>query len=93
MIWKAIIAFCLLASSAQAQTMCDTYEKLAGTLEGQYRESTTGKGLSGPIVIELFVGPETFTIIATQPTTGKACIIAAGKSWVAETPKIPGKDT
>lgn len=88
-------ALLMWAAAAQAMGMCATYKEMVqGLLGTQYGESSIGKGLAAKetIVIELFVGKETFTILATSPDSGRACILAAGKMWIGVAPKINGDD-
>jgi len=90
----ALAALLMWIAEASSQSlMCGPYKEFVKALEGsRYGEARIGKGLSGggTMVIETFVGKETFTILATQIATGKTCIIAAGGNWVAET-EIPGE--
>ena len=84
-----------IAEASSQSLMCGPYKEFVKALEGsRYGEASIGKGLSGggTMVIETFVGKETFTILATTIATDKTCIIAAGKSWVAVT-EIPGEPT
>lgn len=83
-----------LAVPAQSQSMCGRYADFVKALNDKYRETSISKGMSGngSVVIELFTSEETFTVLATVTATGKTCIIAAGKGWVAADPKILGED-
>ncbi len=93
----AVIAFLFAAliwfvSPAHAQSTCGRYDDYVKALFDKYQETSIGKGLSGSglVVIELFTSEETYTVLATITATGKTCIIAAGKGWVAAIPVIPG---
>jgi hypothetical protein len=69
------------AAPASAQSMCFPYAQFVKALKDRYGEVSTGKGIAAEtLVIEIFTGPETFTILATR-TDGMACIIAAGRGW------------
>lgn len=88
-------ALLMWTASANAQSaMCGPYKEFVEAIEGsRYGESSIGKGISGSgtRVVELFVGKETFTILATWPDSGRTCIIAAGKMWIGVAPKINGE--
>lgn len=92
----ALVALLMWIGQAYSQSsMCGPYKEFVEALQGsRYEESSTGKGLSGSgtRVVELFVGKETFTILATQPDSGRTCIIAAGNAWIGVAPKIQGDD-
>jgi len=84
-----------IAEASSQSLMCGPYKKFVKALEGsKYGETSIGKGLAGggTIVIETFVGKETFTVLATAIDTGRTCIIAFGKGWVSQT-EIPGEPT
>ncbi|MEQ1519712.1 MAG: hypothetical protein ABL936_00405 [Aestuariivirga sp.] len=88
-------AILLTVSHARAQGMCATRAEMVAGLQGsKYGEAATGKGLAmnGQLVIELFVGKETFTILATVPGGERSCIIAAGKTWVEVSNETSGED-
>lgn len=100
---KAIIVIVILAlgalllwmASASAQSMCGPYTEFVKAITGsQYGETSRGKGISGGgnVVVELFSGKETFTILATSPASGRTCVIAAGKGWVAGEAKPIGDE-
>ena len=92
----AAILLGIMAREVRAQSsMCGPYKEFVKAIEGsQYGESSIGKGASGggQAVVELFVGKETFTVLVTWPESGRTCIIAAGKMWVAAKPTVPGDD-
>lgn len=88
-------AILLTVSHAHAQSLCATRAEMVAGLQGsKYGEASTGKGLAmnGQVVIELFVGKETFTILATLPGGERSCIIAAGKTWVDVASETSGED-
>lgn len=87
------VAVILFLVPAQAQSICKPYAGFVKMLKDKYGETSQGKGVAGSTyVIEIFTGPETFTILATR-TDGHACIIAAGKGWQAVPPKNEDTDT
>lgn len=90
-----LLMFNYVVTARAQSSMCGPYKEFVKAIEGsQYGESSIGKGISGggQAVVELFVGKETFTVLVTWPASGRTCIIAAGKMWVAET-KTPGDPT
>ena len=90
----ALVALLMWIGAAYSQSsLCGPYKEFVAALQGsRYEESSTGKGMSGggTRVVELFVGKETFTILATSPDSGRTCIIAAGKMWTEVKSEIKG---
>ncbi|QRM30360.1 hypothetical protein [Microvirga sp. VF16] len=77
-------------SSAHAQVVCATREKLVELLSDQYKESPVGIGLaqSGQ-VLEVFASSAGSWSMVMTATDGKTCIIAAGDNWEMVT-KVKG---
>lgn len=88
----ALLAILLHSVPAQAQGMCGNYTEMIKTLKSRYGEISQGKGIQAEAyLIEIFTGPETFTVLRTD-TNSVSCIIAAGRGWQTA-PKSLGEDT
>ncbi|MBL4784195.1 MAG: hypothetical protein JKY49_02080 [Cohaesibacteraceae bacterium] len=76
---------------SNAQNPCSSREKMVNLLSKRYLEMPRAIGLvSSRGVIELFVAKSgSWTMLITN-TSGKACILAAGKYWQAVGSKQSG---
>ena len=71
--------------SAQAQTVCDTREKIAARLETRYQEFLTAWGMSNTgQLVELWTTEDgaTWTLVLSH-ANGISCLIGAGVEWQA----------
>ena len=77
-----VIASCLIAPTALAQSACSSHKMVAENLNKAYAETPVSMGVTiGGAVIEVFASPDgTWTLVITQPN-GVTCLIAAGNDW------------
>lgn len=77
-----VVASCLIAPTALAQSACGSHKMVAENLNKTYAETPVSMGVTiGGAVIEVFASPDgTWTLVITQPN-GVTCLIAAGKDW------------
>ena len=79
----AALAIALVATSANAQSMCAKRDTMVGQLTSKYGESPQGSGLNSTTkMLEIWASTATgtWTILVTDPN-GTSCIMAAGKDW------------
>ncbi len=70
-----------------AQAPCGERRDIVSRLQSIYGESQVGLGIADSgALLELFVGAESFTIIATF-ASGRSCLLATGTSWEQVTAK------
>lgn len=77
------LALGLVASTANAQSMCALRDTMIGQLTNKYGETPQGSGLNSTTkMLEIWASATTgtWTILVTDPN-GTSCIMAAGKDW------------
>lgn len=89
----AAIGLVATGNAAQAAN-CASRDALVSSLESQYSEQLTARGLqSSKTLIEFFASAETgtFTVLVTN-AQGVSCIVGAGTEWHLERPdpKVAG---
>lgn len=81
---KLIIAtaITMLATSAAAQQVCGSRDKIVESLERKYHEQQIAFGVTGSgSVAEVFKSNEgTWTLIHSYPS-GTSCLVASGEAW------------
>jgi hypothetical protein len=91
-----ILAFTALSTAAHAQsvTPCMDREAIVQRLLEKYQEVQQSIGLSGSVLVEVFVSFETgsWTILMTD-AGGRSCVLASGQNWEQATPLRKTKGT
>ena len=95
--FRLAIIFILLATPAMAQQLpgqCSPHDAGIKSIEDQYGETITGRGLhENGMMVEMLVSQSgTWTLVVTRPD-GLSCIAGAGDNWETVKPKAPGSDT
>lgn len=86
---SAALIFCAFEAQAQQPTCGQRAEILRQLAGEEYQEQPVGSGLAdGGLILELLVGPRTWTLIATRPK-GHTCLISTGQHWEATQPEPP----
>lgn len=87
-----ITLFSCSPAYAQGAPVCLARENLVETLEGRYKESLFGIGISNGNLMELWTSPETgtFTVVLSAPN-GISCALASGKGWEEAPESTPGE--
>jgi hypothetical protein len=82
-----------LPSQAQQRLNCAPRDTVAKALTQKHGEHPVLRGVSGRAMVEVWLNIESgsFSVIITQPSSGLACMMAAGVSMSQVPPPKPGK--
>jgi hypothetical protein len=86
-----LAAILLAQAPAAASPACGPYPTIVRALADGYHEAPAGMGLQQTgNVLQLFVAPSGSFSLVEIAASGKACVVAGGRSWEALKPKVEG---